>query len=75
MSRQKGGTLPAVLNAANEVAVDAFCERRLSFTGITRTVAEVMERHPLVSHPGFDEILQADHWARVAARETLARGA
>jgi 1-deoxy-D-xylulose-5-phosphate reductoisomerase len=72
---EQGGTLPAVLNAANEIAVDAFCERRLTFTGITQTVATVMEKHRQVSHPSFEEILAADDWARVAARETLTRSA
>src|SRR4030095_10866612 len=40
-----GGTLPAVLNAANEVAVEAFCNRRIGFEAITETVARTMERH------------------------------
>lgn len=69
----RGGTLPAVLNAANEVAVDAFCERQLTFTGITETVAEVLRRHPHQSHPSFEEILAADDWARTTAREMIAR--
>ncbi len=59
-----GGTLPAVMNAANEVAVDAFCERRITFTQITQTVASVMDRHQVVAHPTFEQILAADAWAR-----------
>src|SRR5258707_2822388 len=59
-----GGTLPAVLNAANEVAVDAFCNRKISFNEIAEAVARTMDRHNVVKHPGLDEILSADAWAR-----------
>lgn len=72
---EAGGTLPAVLNAANEVAVEAFCDRQLSFTGITETVAETMQRHHHLAHPAFEEILQADAWARETARSLLGRHA
>ena len=67
-----GGTLPAVLNAANEVAVDGFCNGRISFEAITRTVARTMDRHTVVAHPSLDEILMADRWARgEALKEAL----
>ncbi len=72
LAGDRGGTLPAVLNAANEIAVDAFCERRLSFTGITRVVAEAMDRHRHLAHPGFEQILAADAWARETARALVA---
>ncbi|MEI7731685.1 MAG: 1-deoxy-D-xylulose-5-phosphate reductoisomerase [Verrucomicrobiota bacterium] len=62
-----GGTLPAVLNAANEVAVDAFCNRKLSFLGITETVARTMAAHAVVNHPAMEQILAADAWARQTA--------
>ena len=62
-----GGTLPAVLNAANEVAVDAFVKRRKSFLEISETVARVMNCHRVVSHPTLDQILEADGWARKEA--------
>src|SRR5216683_1207950 len=62
-----GGTMPAVLNAANEVAVEAFCNCRISFEQISQTVASVMEQHQCVAHPSLDEILSADAWARVEA--------
>src|SRR6185503_1094215 len=64
-----GGTLPAVLNAANEVAVDAFCERRISFEEIPRTVARTMERHKVITHPTLEQILEADAWARAEAQK------
>ncbi len=63
-----GGTMPAVLNAANEVAVEAFCQRRIGFPGISETVARVMDRHQAVAHPNLAQILEADAWARAAAR-------
>src|SRR6184192_529645 len=62
-----GGTLPAVLNAANEVAVDAFINRRINFPQISEAVRRTMDRHKVVQHPTFDQILAADSWAR---RET-----
>ena len=62
-----GGTLPAVLNAANEIAVDAFCAGEISFPEITATVARAMDAHELVSQPSLEEILVADAWAREAA--------
>ncbi len=59
-----GGTLPAVLNAANEHAVDAFVNRRISFLQITALVGRVMERHQVVPHATLEQILTADTWAR-----------
>jgi 1-deoxy-D-xylulose-5-phosphate reductoisomerase len=60
----EGGTLPAVLNAANEVAVSAFLERKISFPCIWQTVGAVMNQHANVAHPDLDAILRADQWAR-----------
>jgi 1-deoxy-D-xylulose-5-phosphate reductoisomerase len=62
-----GGTLPAVLNAANEVAVENFVNRRIGFTAITETVRRVMTAHAVVAHPSLEEILAADLWAREEA--------
>ena len=59
-----GGTLPAVFNAANEVAVERFCAGTLRFHEISEWVARVMERHSVVENPSLAEILQADGWAR-----------
>ena len=67
----EGGTLPAVLNAANEVAVQAFCERQLSYMGITESVAAVMAAHEVVAQPALEEILEADSWARNAAQNVI----
>jgi 1-deoxy-D-xylulose-5-phosphate reductoisomerase len=62
-----GGTLPAVLNAANEVAVEAFVNHKLSFLGITETVRRTMDAHQVVTHPTLEQILAADVWARSEA--------
>ena len=59
-----GGTLPAVLNAANEVAVEAFLKGKINFPQITETVRRVMDAHKVVSHPTLEQILEADAWAR-----------
>ena len=64
---ETGGTLPAVLNAANEVAVSSFLEQRMRFPQIWQTVERVMNAHESVAHPKLDEILQADKWARAEA--------
>jgi len=64
---ETGGTLPAVMNAANEVAVDAFLHGRLSFPGIWRSVEAVMAAHAPVAHPSLDAIVEADCWARAQA--------
>ena len=69
-----GGTLPAVLNAANEIAVDAFCERQTSFPGIGDAVGQVMDRHEVIGQPTLGEILEADAWARETARNVLGLG-
>jgi 1-deoxy-D-xylulose-5-phosphate reductoisomerase len=61
---ETGGTLPAVLNAANEEAVEAFVNRRLNFPQITETVRRVMLAHRVVVHPTLEQIFEADAWAR-----------
>jgi 1-deoxy-D-xylulose-5-phosphate reductoisomerase len=61
------GTLPAVMNAANEVAVSAFLEREIRFPQIWQVVDDIMQTHRSVAHPNLDTILEADHWARAEA--------
>src|SRR6266513_2887528 len=68
---ETGGTLPAVMNAANEVAVAAFLNGRLRFPQIWLTVAQVMDRHRTVAHPDLDAILAADQWARAEATAAI----
>ncbi|MFO1476870.1 MAG: 1-deoxy-D-xylulose-5-phosphate reductoisomerase [Verrucomicrobiota bacterium] len=62
-----GGTLPAVFNAANEVAVDAFVNRRINFPQITEMVRRTMDAHRPVAHASLEQILEADRWARTEA--------
>ena len=62
-----GGTLPAVLNAANEIAVDAFINQKINFPQISQTVRRTMDAHKVVPHPTLDQILEADSWARQEA--------
>ena len=68
---EAGGTLPAVMNAANEIAVAAFLDRKIPFPGIWKLVAQVMNEHHPVAHAGLDVILKADSWARTRAGELL----
>ena len=63
-----GGTLPAVMNAANEIAVAAFLDRKVRFPEIWKTVEDVMDEHPPVAHADLDAILGADQWARAQAQ-------
>src|SRR5580698_139958 len=62
-----GGTLPSVLNAANEIAVDAYVNRKITFPQITEIVQRAMDNHSLVPHPTLEQILEADAWARKQA--------
>ena len=70
----RGGTAPAVYNAANEVAVDAFRAGRLPFTGIVDVVASVVASHDVPSSErlSLDDVLVADAWAREAAARSIA---
>ncbi len=68
---EKGGTLPAVLNAANEIAVAAFLERKIAFPRIWDLVARTMAAHQTLEHPTLETLLQADAWARQTAAEMV----
>ena len=65
---ETGGTLPAVMNAANEMVVAAFLDQKVRFPEIWRIVEQVMNRHTPVAHPNLDAILRADQWARAQAQ-------
>ena len=65
---KRGATYPAVVSAADEVAVELFLDRRIGFTDIPRLVEDVLSSHAPVSTPGLEDILAADGWAREAAR-------
>ncbi|MBO7107927.1 MAG: 1-deoxy-D-xylulose-5-phosphate reductoisomerase, partial [Verrucomicrobia bacterium] len=67
----KGGTLPCVLNAANEIAVESFINNKIRFDQISTLVEEVMSAHQRIDHPTLDQLLEADHWARDNARSRI----
>jgi 1-deoxy-D-xylulose-5-phosphate reductoisomerase len=69
-----GGTVPAVLNAANEVAVEAFLQYQLSFLGIPQVIEKVMARHQRLDITTIDQVLQSDLWARKEAKELISGG-
>jgi 1-deoxy-D-xylulose-5-phosphate reductoisomerase len=71
---ETGGTMPAVLNAANEVAVEAFLEGRLEFLKVPSVIQKTMENHQPLRLNSVEDVLQAHSWAREEARETLNRG-
>jgi len=66
-----GGTLPAVLNAANEVAVNAFLNQLIAFVAIPQVVEQTMGKHAVVSDPELADILGADQWARNHAEKEI----
>ncbi|MDX9787746.1 MAG: 1-deoxy-D-xylulose-5-phosphate reductoisomerase [Desulfobacterales bacterium] len=61
---EAGGTCPAVLNAANEIAVEAFLGNKIEFARIPVIIEKTMDRHSVVNQPSLSEILEADQWAR-----------
>ena len=65
---RRGGTLPAVMNAANEAAVDAFLGERIGFPDIFTLVSEVMGAHTCIDNPELSGIIEADCWAREKAQ-------
>lgn len=59
-----GGTMPAVLNAANEVAVDKYLKKEINFLDIAKIIEATMEKHELIKNPSLSDILDVDQWAR-----------
>jgi len=60
----EGGTLPAVMNAANEAAVERFCLHKIKFTDIWKIIDKTMSAHIIIGSPSLDDIIAADRWAR-----------
>ncbi|MCK4417244.1 MAG: 1-deoxy-D-xylulose-5-phosphate reductoisomerase [Candidatus Latescibacteria bacterium] len=67
-----GSSMPTVLNAANEVAVEAFLSQQIRFTQISEVVEEIMNSHKVTPGASTDEILQVDSWARHRAKRVVA---
>lgn len=61
---ETGGTMPAVLNGANEAAVKLFLEGKIGFCDIPRSIEEAMMKHEVNTSPGLDDIIEADRWAK-----------
>jgi 1-deoxy-D-xylulose-5-phosphate reductoisomerase len=66
-----GGTMPTVVNGADEVAVDAFLNGRIGFLDIPNIINQAMEAHQPVLNPVLDDILIADKWARNFAGKSV----
>ncbi len=68
-----GGSMSAVLNGANEVAVDAFLHEKIPFGAIARLVEETMQAVPVITHPTLEQVFECDHAARQKAAELMSR--
>ncbi|MGB3129502.1 MAG: 1-deoxy-D-xylulose-5-phosphate reductoisomerase [Dehalococcoidia bacterium] len=65
---ERGGTYPAVLSAADEVAVELFLAKKIGFPDIAAVVARTLDCHEMISYPSIEDIFAADTWARETAR-------
>ncbi len=66
-----GGTMPAVMNAANEIAVAAFLNRRIGFTDIPKVIEKTMNKHKVIGNYTLDDVLNADKEARKYSEEVI----
>jgi 1-deoxy-D-xylulose-5-phosphate reductoisomerase len=66
-----GGTTPAVLNAANELAVEAFLQEKVGFLDIPRIIGSVVQKHTTTAASSLEHILAADKWSRHAAQDII----
>jgi len=66
-----GGTMPVVLNAADEIVVEAFLGRKIKLTDIPKIIESVMAEHKVDKKPGLKKILEIDQWARNRTREKI----
>jgi 1-deoxy-D-xylulose-5-phosphate reductoisomerase len=71
---QSGESMPAVMNAANEVAVEAFLGGHIGFMAIAQAIEKVMNLHDAHALGSIEEVLEADRWGRASAREVLGIG-
>jgi 1-deoxy-D-xylulose-5-phosphate reductoisomerase len=72
---REGGTMPAVMSAANEVAVAAFLERRIGFMAIPAIIADTMAAHETRRSSSLEAVLEADRWSREFSEAAVLRGA
>jgi 1-deoxy-D-xylulose-5-phosphate reductoisomerase len=71
LALEAGGTMPSVLNAANEIAVNAFLKGELRFTGIPVVIRKTMDHHTVMPDRELDVVIEADRWARKKAEEFI----
>lgn len=71
MALEAGGTMPSVMNAANEVAVHAFLAGRLRFTDVPVVIRKTMDRHTVMGDRALGVVIEADRWARERAKEII----
>ncbi|MGD9015241.1 MAG: 1-deoxy-D-xylulose-5-phosphate reductoisomerase, partial [Candidatus Omnitrophota bacterium] len=67
----EGGSLPCVLNAADEVATQAFLNKIIKFVDIPEIIAQVISRHKKIPRPNLEQILATDAWARFQAEQII----
>ena len=68
---EKGGTMPVVLNAANEIAVYSFLDEKINFSLIPVIIKKIMSMHQPVENPDLDVILYYDEWSRSVTKDTV----
>ncbi|MGA2554223.1 MAG: 1-deoxy-D-xylulose-5-phosphate reductoisomerase, partial [Smithella sp.] len=68
-----GGTAPVVLNAADEIAVSAFMDKKIRFVDLPGIIEDVLTLHRVMNNPSLDDILQADSWARRETEKIIER--
>ena len=68
---RNGGTSPAVFNAANEIAVDAFLKETIKFRIIPDVIINAVEKHKVIRNPNYEDIVEADRWGRQIAGEII----
>ena len=68
---RKGGTMPAVLNAANEIAVQAFLDEKISYTDIFKIIEKLVTKHNKIDQPDIDDIIEVDQWTRKKTKEVI----
>ncbi|HRS97947.1 MAG TPA: 1-deoxy-D-xylulose-5-phosphate reductoisomerase [Smithella sp.] len=70
---ERGGTATAVLNAADETAVESFLQKRIRFADLPKIIEKVLDAHDTVDRPSLDDIMEADRWARQKTTEIMER--
>jgi len=74
MASEVGGTMPAVMSASDEVAVDAFLSRRISMSDISKIIKAVMDRHKTKNNQGIEGIKISEEWARRETENVISSG-